>query len=92
MYKQVLQAEEERLPSITEFINGLAEENSWNDHVRDTILLGTEGEQTRMGVVNGLSFAAHSAENVNDDVRQMLELLSGKVLMQPYVSGRQMFN
>ena len=92
MYKQVLQAEEERLPSITDFINGLAEENSWNDHVRDTILLGTEGEQTRMGVVNGLSFAAHSAANVNDDTRQMLELLSGKVLMQPYVSGRQMFN
>ena len=92
MYKQVLQAEEERLPNITDFINELAEGNSWNDHVRDTILLGTEGEQTRMGVVNGLSFAAHSAENVNNDMRQMLELLSGKLLMQPYVSGRRMFN
>ncbi|MGB1251147.1 MAG: hypothetical protein ACPG8W_11070 [Candidatus Promineifilaceae bacterium] len=92
MYKQVLQAEEERLPNIADFIHGLAEENSWNDHVRDTVLLGTEGEQTRMGVVNGLSFAAHSAENVNDDLRQMLELLSGKLLMQPYVSGRQRFS
>ena len=92
MYKQVLQAEEERLPNIADFISGLADAHRWNDHVRDTILLGTEGEQTRMGVVNGLSFAAHSAENVNDDLRQMLELLSGKLLMQPYVSRRQGFN
>lgn len=91
MYEQVLQAEEEKLPSIADYINSLASEHRWSDHVRDTVLIGTEGERTLMGVVNGLSFAAHAAEETTDDVRHMLELLSGKVLMRDYAQRQGAF-
>ncbi|HMN10968.1 MAG TPA: hypothetical protein PKD55_01435 [Bellilinea sp.] len=75
---QMLKADEEEIPSFTDVIAGLTKEYGWTDEVHDAILVGTEGRETRGGLIAGVSYAAHRTQEGNDMVD--LEILAGKLL------------
>lgn len=81
--KAAFEAEVMRLPSIADVINGFAKEFKWSDKVKDAVLVGTEGRETKMGVVNGVSYAAHKATNDNTDLMVDMSTLAGSLLMAP---------
>jgi len=43
--------------------------------------MGSEGQETRMGLVNGISFAAHHLGSADDANR--MEALAGAILVNP---------
>lgn len=81
--KAAFEAEVTRLPSIADVINGFAKEYKWSDKVKDAVLIGTEGRDTKMGVINGVSYAAHKATNDNTDLMVDMSTLAGALLMAP---------
>lgn len=81
--KTAFEAEVQKLPSLADVINGFAKEYKWSDKVKDAVLIGTEGRETKMGVVNGVSYAAHHATNGNTDLMVDMSTLAGALLMAP---------
>jgi len=79
----IFKAERERLPNLADVINGFAAEYKWSPEVKDAVMLGTEGQTTKMGVVNGISYAAHAATDGNTDLMVDMSTLAGHLLMQP---------
>lgn len=80
--QRIYEAELESLPSFAETLRGLKKEYNWSDKVYDAVLVGTERQETRMGIVNGISYAAHAAvENLG--VRADMEAQAGAILVAP---------
>lgn len=79
----IFKAEKERLPNLADVINGFAAEYKWSPEVKDAVMLGTEGRTTKMGVINGISYAAHAASDGNTDLMVDMSTLAGHLLMQP---------
>jgi hypothetical protein len=80
MLDAVVEAETERLPDIAGIVADLANRKGLTKTTQDNILIGTESAKTRMGLVNGLSFAAHATPELPIGARVMLEILAGRVL------------
>lgn len=68
------------IPKFADVVRAVCKDNGFSQIVTDTVLMGSEGQGTRQGLVNGLSFAAHRA-NVEQDITVRLEELAGQVLM-----------
>lgn len=81
--EKIYQAELEALPDLADVINGFAKEYKWSDEVTDAVKLGTEGKATKMGVINGITYAAHAAANNNMDLMVDMSTLGGHLLNQP---------
>jgi hypothetical protein len=78
----MIRAEEERIPEFADVIKGLSIQYGWSDDVTASVLIGTENQQTRAGIVNGISWAAHEAvQDANDQTD--LEVLAGRILVAP---------
>jgi hypothetical protein len=80
MLDAVIEAETERLPDIAGIVADLADRKGLTKATQDNILIGTESARTRMGLVNGLSYAAHATPELPIGARVMLEILAGRVL------------
>jgi hypothetical protein len=78
--ERIYEAEVEHLPSIGDIVRGLSADNNWTDQVRDAVLIGTEGQSTRMGLVNGVTAAAHTQFADNAQRQFELEALGGRLL------------
>ena len=75
-------AEEEQIPDFEAVLSGLARQHGWAQPVHSAVLIGTEGNTTRAGIVNGITYAAHRAvEHPNDQVD--MEILGGAILTAP---------
>lgn len=72
------------IPNIADVLDQIGAKYRLSSEVVDAAKIGTEGQRTRMGVVNGLSFAAHSARQITDDTREMLEGIAGEALTQDF--------
>lgn len=81
--QMAFEAEVQQLPSIADVINGFAKEYKWNDKVKSAVLLGTEGQHTKMGFINGVSYAAHNATGGSTDLMVDMSTLAGSFLLQP---------
>ncbi len=66
------------LPNLTDVLNGLSKTYGWDDDVQNQILIGTEGQETVMGLVNGVSFAASKIEDSAKRVE--METQAGAIL------------
>ena len=77
---KLMQAENEKLPNFLDVIEGLSNRYNWNDHVKEKIILGSEGKMTRAGLVNGVTFAAHTAFN-DADAQVDMEIMGGRILV-----------
>lgn len=82
LVERMIEAEEERIPDFADVIQGLSVQYGWSEDVTSSVLIGTENQQTRAGIVNGISWAAHDA--VQDANGQAdLEVLAGRILVSP---------
>lgn len=75
----IAKAEEEGIEDLAKVIERLAKTHNFTDEAKDNVLLGTEGKETRMGLVNGISFAAHHLNDPDEQLR--LETLAGAILV-----------
>lgn len=55
------EAEYQALPELSSIVAGMSKEYGWSEPFKDAVLIGTEGVSTLAGLINGVSFAAHSA-------------------------------
>jgi hypothetical protein len=78
MLNQVVRAEAEKIPDIAKMVEAVCKQHGLSQPVHDAILMGTERAKTRMGLVNGLSFAAHQFDDIEMAIR--LESMAGAVL------------
>lgn len=67
------------LPNLTDVLNGLSKQYGWDDDAQNQILIGTEGQETVMGLVNGVSFAASKIEDSAQRVE--METQAGNILV-----------
>ena len=80
MVDSLIEADNEEI-DISAVLRSLAKQHGWGEPVQDAILMGTEGRQTRAGLVNGVSYAAHTAVDEPTDQYE-LEVLAGGLLFQ----------
>jgi hypothetical protein len=81
MIDQMIEAEGEKVPDFSDVLNGLAIKYRWNNDMKLSVIHGTEGERTRAGIVNGISYAAH--DRAAGDERTDMEILAGEMLVAP---------
>ena len=62
-------------------MESLCKVHGYSEETQQEVFMGTEGQRTRMGVVNGLSYAAKSIES--PDERALMEAHAGRVLVHP---------
>jgi hypothetical protein len=72
----VVEAEMDNIPNFGDVVTAIAKDKGLLEY-RDLIIMGSETDQTRMGLVNGLSFAARDAEQEHAIV---MESLAGEYL------------
>lgn len=78
----IWEAEADNIPDIDDVLTGLALEHHWPTPLCQSISFGMEGKPTRMGIVNGLTWAAqHTVEDETDKVA--MELFAGSMLFAP---------
>jgi hypothetical protein len=78
--EKMIMAEAERVPSFSEVLKGLAIQNGWTDAFALQVGIGSEGRETRAGLVNGISFAAHSTGQKPEEEAR-LEEYAGQILL-----------
>lgn len=81
LLESIVAAESEKIPTLAVTIDKIMEQYRLPKAVRDDIVIGTEGNRSRMGVVNGLSYAAHQSLVKQED-RELLENIAGATLAQ----------
>jgi len=79
--EEIVKAELDELPNFADVVEKVCKEHGFLP-LKDLILIGSEAAQTRMGLVNGLSFAAQQTDNLDTVIG--LEALAGKMLMKNY--------
>lgn len=80
--EKMIAAEAEAIPQFTDVLAGLSAHYGWDDKTYATVAIGTEGKDTRAGLVNGITFAAHTIERAPSEQADM-EILGGRILMAP---------
>ena len=79
---RMIAAEEEQIDDFEMVLGGLAIKHGWRDDISAAVMVGTEGKRTRAGIVNGVTWAAHTRiENPNEQVE--MEMLGGSILVAP---------
>jgi hypothetical protein len=81
MLSKVFKAEQEQLPDFAAVLGGLAIKYGWDDETQGQVRVGTEGADTRMAVVNGVTFAAQLRDDPGE--RVAMEIEGGNLLMAP---------
>lgn len=77
---RLIMAEAERIPDLSDTLDGLSLKYGWSTEVRDAVAFGMEGQQTRAGLVAGVSYAAHAALD-DPNAQADMEVLGGRILM-----------
>lgn len=78
---RVYEVSNKSLGNIADVVAGLGKTYGWGEDTTRQILIGTEGQETVMGLVNGVSFAAIKQESAED--RAELEIQAGAILTAP---------
>lgn len=77
---RLLKAQGEEIPDFAEHVDDLAKKMGWTTVVKDQVLIGTEGQETLFGLINGVSATARDTEDAED--RVAMELFAGELLMR----------
>lgn len=72
------------LPTIQQVIDQVAQNEGLTDNLKGAVLRGTEGKATLGGLINGLTFAAHT-EATSIDQQMRLEKLAGGLATGPQI-------
>lgn len=79
----LIEADKEKINDFTTVLDGLALKYGWAQTVKNHVLLGTEGRQTRAGIVNGVTYAAHAAYPTEPEKQIEFEMVGGDLLFVP---------
>lgn len=77
----IWQAAIDEMPKLSDVVTRLCKEKGLNEEIQHNILIGTEGYRTRMGLANGLSWAAHQQDN--HELMIDMETWAGAVIASP---------
>jgi len=80
MLEKVVKREVEEIPDVAKSIERICKLKGLSQEVHDDILIGTEGARTRMGIVNGLSYAAQRVSDV--ELQHNMESWAGAILVE----------
>lgn len=80
---KLILADTEQIEDFSTVLDGLALQYGWAQPVKNNVLLGTGGRQTRGGLVNGVTYAAHAAFPTDPDKQIEFEILGGDLLFVP---------
>lgn len=80
--EKMIAAESEAIPRFTDVLAALAVQYDWDEKTHTTVAIGTEGKDTRAGLVNGITYAAHAIEREPSEQADM-EILGGRILLAP---------
>ena len=76
---RMLDSQEVRLPDFNNVLEGLRIEHNWSRNVTNDVIAGTEKQDSVFGLVNGITYAAHTSTE-NADTEYSMEKLGGKYL------------
>jgi len=79
--EKLVAAETVEIPNISEVIQQVCKDHNLSEIVQKEILIGTEGHRSLFGLVNGISYAAHSLDN--EDAKVDMAMLAGSLLVRP---------
>jgi hypothetical protein len=80
--EKMIAAEAEAIPHFTDVLAGLSVQYGWDDETYATVAMGTEGRDTRAGLVNGITYAAHAIER-EPSAQADMEIIGGRILLAP---------
>ncbi len=75
----MVEAEKELVPNFQAVLRGLSLQYNWTEEMSSAVTLGTEGQATRAGVVNGVTYAAHKI--LTGTAQADMEILGGAILV-----------
>ncbi len=78
---RMLAAELELIPNFSSVLRGLAAQYNWSEEVTSTAFIGCEGSSTRAGLVNAITYAAHT--HFEGTQQAEMEILGGAILVAP---------
>jgi hypothetical protein len=81
--ERLIVAEGEKIPNFNMVLDGLALKYGWDEPTFQQVTLGTENQQTRAGIVNGITYAAHTVTTLEPNEQTAMEILGGQVLFAP---------
>jgi hypothetical protein len=84
---RLIRADQEALPNFADAVGKIAKRNGWAEVVEDRILIGSEGHETRWGLVMGVTAAARQVEDPT--ARADMERAAG-ALLKPARRQRQL--
>lgn len=79
---RVMEAERRALPSFGDVLKGLGKQYGWSEDQTRQVAIGTEGAESVMGVVNGVSYMAHTSK-LSPQEQVEAEHLAGTLLVAP---------
>ena len=79
--ERMLAAELEQVPNFASVLRGLSAQYNWSEAVTDTAFIGSEGRETRAGLVNAITFTAHT--HFTGTQQAEMEMLGGAILVAP---------
>jgi hypothetical protein len=75
----LIEAEEKELPKFSDIVNGLGFKHGWSEEFTGAVFAGSEARYSLAGLVNGVTFAAHTAAP-NNEAMTAAEFLGGALL------------
>ena len=79
LLEHLVRAEMDKIDDFGVMVERLCKEKGLNQGTRDLVLMGSERAQTRLGLVNGLSYAAHQVGD--PELAIDLESMAGAILV-----------
>lgn len=77
----MIEAEEHELPQFSDIVNGLAIKHGWSEAFTGAVFAGSNAQWTLAGLVNGVTFAAHTQQSNSEQMADM-EFLGGNLLFE----------
>ena len=73
------EAQTKALPNLGKLITAIAKENHWGEVFKSNVGIGTNGDETLAGLLNGITYAAQRVKDPAETAR--LELFAGSLLV-----------
>jgi hypothetical protein len=77
--ERIVEAETETIPDFAEYVQKFCDNNGITEIGYGIVMAGSEGEETKMALVNGVTHYAKNVEDYDEEIR--LETLGGSLLM-----------
>ena len=75
----VWKAAVDEIEDLDKVLAKLCKQKGWDDDTKNRILMGTEGESTVLGAINGISYAAHQQDD--PELAVDMETFAGSILV-----------